>query len=53
MKRIFILFIISLSVCTMLNCCGQSEKRSQKSIPVANEKPKTEYQEQQQKKNGR
>lgn len=40
MKRIFVLFIISLSMGTMLNSCGQSEKRSQKSIPVANKKLK-------------
>lgn len=49
MKRIFVLFIISLSMGTMLNSCGQSEKRSQKSIPVANKKAETERQEQQKK----
>lgn len=50
MKRILILFIISLSMGTILNSCSQNKKRSQDSIPVANEKTKTEYQEQQQKK---
>ena len=49
MKRILILFIISLSMGTILNSCGQNKKRSQDSIPKKKKKPKTEYQEQQKK----